>query len=204
MPNFTTQELNLIAPERKPASLRPVYYDATQKVLSTISEDFEAFLILQGSESKQKALAWITDAIGLDTKREDQNNILGRFIGLRAEDAAKRTSEISQVMEKYDAFKTDFLTDGTDSSRFADIAEVNIFLQSVQRPLGDIATRRERAVHETNMATLQQAKLDQSKVSKDTLRELESWQTVMSAYKGQSGKQTTQTGSTPLGGLRPT
>ncbi len=204
MPNFTTEELNIIAPQRKPASLRPVYYDATQKVLSTISEDFEAFLILKGSESKQKALSWITDAIKLDTKREDQNVILDQYIGLRSQDAALRTSEISAVMEKYDAFKSDFLTDGTDSSRFADISEVNIFLQSVQRPLGDIATRRERAVHETNMSALQLAKLNQSKVSKDTLRELESWQTVMSAYKGQSGKQPSQTGLSPLGGFRPT
>lgn len=204
MANFTTEELNIIVPQRRSPGLRPLYYDSTQKVLTSISSDFEGFLILQTSESKQKALAWITEATGLDVNRSDQNTILEEYIAIRNADAELRVQEISEVMTKFDDFKTDFLTDGTDSSRFADIAEVNIFLTSVQRPLGDIAVRREKAIHERNMATLQSSKLQASKITTDTMRELSSWQTVMSAYKGQTSKAPTQTGSTPLGGLKPT
>jgi hypothetical protein len=200
---FTNDELITISSQRRPAGLKPLYYDSVQKSLTTISDDFEGFLILQASESKQKALAWITDATKLDTKRADQNVILEEYIAIRNTDAAVRVSEISKVMTTFDNFKSDFLTDGSDTSRFADISEVNIFLQSVQQPLGDIATRRERAIHEQNMAKVQGSKLALSKVTSDTIRELESWQTIMSAYKGQaSGAK--QNGSTPLGGLTPT
>jgi hypothetical protein len=61
-------------------------------------------------------------------------------------------------------------------------------LCSITKPVDVINIQRDQAFHEQNVTTALQNLLEANKSNTDTQKEISSWQSVISAYKGQTAK----------------
>jgi hypothetical protein len=186
VPLFTTQEQELINQQSLKPSGRPYYYSSAKKNPVQITEDFEGFLILQSTDQKQKTLNWLRTALSLEEDHKDRDVLLSRYMDTRKEDADARLAELDKRTQDFIDFKTHFLTDGGDSSRLASIEEVNLLAKSLQRPLDKMVVQQEAAFHEGVLAKLLKIKLTNEQSTDETKKEMDSWQVVLSAYRGQT------------------
>lgn len=168
--------------------LKPSYYYVPNRTFIQISEDMEGYLILQDQEEKQKILSWIKNLSSIETENQDRDTLLETFLGIRLQDTEDRIAELDTVLNQYAEMQTDLITDGDDSSRFATIMDLNLMLRSISSSVDMIMIQRDQAFHEKNLITALSDILAANKSDDDTQKELSSWQTVVSSYKGQSGK----------------
>lgn len=180
--------------------LKPSYYYVPNRTFIQISEDMEGYLILQDQEEKQKILSWIKNLSSIETENQDRDTLLETFLGIRLQDTEDRIAELDTVLNQYAEMQTDLITDGDDSSRFATIMDLNLMLRSISSSVDMIMIQRDQAFHEKNLITALSDILAANKSDDDTQKELSSWQTVVSSYKGQSGKSASKkTGISKLG-----
>jgi hypothetical protein len=107
---------------------------------------------------------------------------------IRQQDALDRITELDEVLNQYADMQAELITDGDDSSRYATIGDLNIMLRSITKPVDVINIQRDQAFHEQNVTTALQNLLEANKSNTDTQKEISSWQSVISAYKGQTAK----------------
>jgi hypothetical protein len=69
-------QAKLIATKRLSASQRPKYYNAEKGKKVTISEDFEAYLIIQGRARNKEALDWLNQASEFAVADSDRDALL--------------------------------------------------------------------------------------------------------------------------------
>ena len=184
MPLFSAAELDIIAKEKKKPEDRPSYYSASDKTFIQISESFEGYLILQPIDQKQKILSWVQKASKEKDKNIDRDALLQKFLNNRKNDAKTRVVELDKKLEDFNSFKSDLVDDGSGNSRYTNILEISLLSQSLQKPVDELMMMREQAAHEVNMVSFLTNRLIPD--NSDTKRELQSWQTVLAAYKGQS------------------
>ena len=185
MTTFSTIEIGKIKSQARPSAALPSYYSSKQRLTTKITTDFEGFLILQQADIKQKTLAWIKTANSLEEKNKARDDLLAVYLDIRLTDANDRIKELDERTNEFNSFREKFITNGSDPSRFATIEEVPLIVGSLQRPIDKIILQREQAFHETNLVALLKSRLDGEKTTADTVKELNSWQTVVSSYKGQ-------------------
>lgn len=198
--NWSTSELEAIKKQTLKDS-KPSYYSLTNKNYIQISEDFEGYLILQGGDQKQKVLTWMSDVSKINNDTKDQNAILNRFLEIRYQDTSDRITELDEKLNKYSEMQTELITDGTDPSRYGSIIEINLMVKCISKSIDNINLQREQAFHEQNMVTAVQNAIQNEQVSDDTTKELTSWQTIMSTYKGQTSKSGSKVSKPSMGGL---
>ena len=198
MPSFTTKEIDLINAQRKTTAKLPTYYsaevaqtvpDASKEELAkqTISRDFEAYLILQTTEQKQDALSWIQSVTNITQDNKDRDDLLDRYFTLRDDDTIARITEIDEKLKEFETFRNGLFEVGDNGTQFADVVEVSLMARALQRPLDEMSIVRENAFHEQNIVALLKVRFEDRKNTTDTQLELESWQSVISAYSGQEG-----------------
>jgi len=197
---WTTSELELIKKQTL-NDLRPSYYSITNRNLIQISSDFEGYLILQGADDKKKLLTWMSDVSKINVENKEQNEILTTFLGIRGQDADDRITELDIKLNKYADMQADLITDGNDPSRYGSIVELSLMIRAISKSLDSIAIQREQAFHEKNMVVLLSKIADNEKVDENTQKELTSWQTVASTYKGQTDKKKSSAGKSASGGV---
>jgi hypothetical protein len=185
--NFTPEELEIIGRQAKPTTMLPTYYSSQSKSSIPVGRDFEGFLILQNIDQKQQVLTWLREVNSISEENTDRDELLIRYIGLRSADADTRIAEIDEQMKGFTDFKSNLFSNVEDPAKFAGLVELNVMLQSLQKPVSEMASQRDLAFHEKNMAALTLTRLQRSKNDEDTQRELRSWQTVITAYPGQVG-----------------
>lgn len=184
---WSTEELEKIK-NQSLGDLRPSYYYLPNKTMMQISEDMEGYLILQDQEQKQKLLSWIKNVTKIETENKDRDTLLATYLDIRVEDTQARMDEMDEMLNNYAEMQAELITDGEDSSRFATIMDLNLMVRSISRPVEMITMQRDQAFHEQNVTNSLINLLEANKSDKDTERELSSWQTVISSYKGQKGK----------------
>jgi len=189
---FSTEEKQrIIAQSKVPISKRPSYFSRLAQREEQITEGFEQFLILQNQTQKQKSLDWINQALDIEVDNTDRDALLQTYMDLRTTDASERVTELDEKLQNFNTFMTSLLGDqskqGNDPSRFSQVSELNLFVQSLQRPLSKMTIQRDQAFHEGNLVTWLKARLDQEKTDENSRKELESWQTVISDYEGSPG-----------------
>lgn len=184
MANFSQEELELINQQRRDVESLPLYYSADNKRLTQISRDFESFLILQPTEQKQLTLKWVKEANSALEKNVDRDELLLRYAGLRKDDAKLRIEELDEKLNTFDDFKESFLADSEENERWSAVPEVSLLQQSLQQPIDELLLLRDNSFHEFNFAVLVENRTNSDLVNKDTQREISSWQTVVSSYKG--------------------
>jgi len=182
---FTTDELGKIEKQKKATPDLPTYYSASTQNFVAIGRDFEGFLILQSTEQKQKLLKWLGEVDKIQIENIERDELLTRYLNLRVADTEIRITELEEQLKGFDEFKTSVFTSGEDTSRFASIVELDLMLQSLQRPLSEITLQRDLAFHEQNMANLLLKRQERAKTDKSAQRELRSWQSVVTTYPGQ-------------------
>jgi len=187
MPNFSPEEKDLIDKQKKPTEQMPYYYLARRKTLIQISEDFEAYLILQTAAAKAKIQTWLKKTSDANLARADRDEILKRYLDLRKVDSQKVIESIDKKLDSFDEFKTSLLGTPEDANRYASVTELNEFTEVVQRPVDELTLLRETAYMEQNITALADKYLTEYGVSKDTQREINSWKTVFASYQGQPG-----------------
>ena len=198
--SWSTSELDLIKKQTL-GDMRPSYYSIVNKNLIQISEDFEGYLILQAAEDKQKVLTWMTDVTKINNDTKDQNELLNRFLTVRSDDADARITELDEKLNKYADMQANLITDGTDPSRYADIIEIDLMVKTISKPLDNLTIQREQAYHEQNMVTAITNAVKNEQVNDDTTKEITSWQTILSTYKGQTAKSKSKVGKPSVGGI---
>lgn len=186
MAKFTAEELKIIRQQRKSNEDLPKYYSAESKAETQISRDFESYLILQSPAQKQKILSWIKEATKIQKPRVDRDELIKRYMANRIADADARISDLTTQTTKFESLRSELIGDSTDVNRFADVIEVGIMVNSLQRPIDELLSLKERAYHDKVMATVYSIRFAATENNKDTQRELSSWQTVVSAYPGRN------------------
>ena len=182
---WSTSELDMIKKQTM-SNLRPSYYSTTNKNYIQISEDFEGFLIIQAADNKQKLLKWMSDIGGITNDVKDQNKLLTAFIAVRDADANAQIVEIDNKLNDYAEMQATLLTDGTDPARYASIIELDLMLTSISKSVDNITIQRDQAFHELCVTKTVENKLNIEAVSDEAEKEMSSWQSIVSSYKGQT------------------
>jgi hypothetical protein len=189
MPNYTDAETKLINSYKKKTDELPTYYYAVTKVDTPISRDFESYLILESKEHKQKTLSWIGNVQSITKNTVDRDALAKTYLENRRTDAVTTFNEIDASIKNFNEYKKGLFNVG-DTHNFAEVLEVSLLAQSLQRPLEEIVFARDRAFHEQIMTNIQISRIKRNAVTTDTQKELSSWQTVVNAYPGQSDSPT--------------
>jgi len=190
MPNFTTEEIGLIKEQTLPDDERPSYYSKSFQREQQISTDFESFLILQKGSQKQISMDWIDRALDIEVDNEDRDILMTRYLTTVEEDADARVEELDERLQNFNSFMESLFEDQSSMggpSRFSDISELNIFVQSLQKPLDKLTIQRDQAFHEQNLVSSLQVRLEEEQTDDNSRLELESWNQVLSIYEGQPG-----------------
>lgn len=182
---FTENEVNLIVANRKPLAEKPSFYNSQTKEEQKISDDFEAYLILQEKSEKQKILQWIRRTIDIQIDTADRDKLLETYVGNRKKDAQLRLSELDVESQKFAAFREDLAASG--DRRFDSVIELNLLTSTLQKPIDQLVIQRDSAFHELNLIAILETRLSEELSDENTKKELDSWQTVLSAYDGVAG-----------------
>jgi hypothetical protein len=202
MPNFSDAQLALIQEQMLPADELPSYFDAQTGQEVVISRDFEAYLILQTQQQKQATLTWINQALNFQEDRLDRDAILTRYLVNRNTDDVARLAEINTRLMNFDAFRAGLLLGSTGGSNvsidWSDVIEIDLLAQSLQAPLDEIVLLYDLTFNEQNMVAVLQQRMSNTSYTQAEKEELQSWQTVISDYQGQSSGSPAP--STQIGG----
>ena len=182
---FTQEETDLITKNRKPFAERPNFFNSETLEQQKISEDFEAYLILQKKEDKQKTLQWIRRTIDITIDSADRDTLLAEYLATRKSDASNRQTELDDETQRFADYREALAADG--DRRFDTVVELNILTATLQKPIDQLVIQRDAAFHEQNFITILEQNLEAEKSDENTKRELDSWQTVISAYDGVTG-----------------
>jgi len=197
---WSTSELEAIKKQTL-KDLKPSYYSLVNKNYIQITEDFEGYLILQSADDKQKILTWMADVGKINNDTKDQNELLNRFLAIRAEDADARVVELDERLNNYSDMQATLITDGKDPSRYGTIVELSLMTQAISKSIDIISLQREQAFHEQNMVAAITIAVKNEQSNADTEKELTSWQNIVSAYKGQTAKSKSKVSKPSLGGV---
>lgn len=193
--NFTVDEIGIINEHKKLDQDLPLYYTASTKQESPISREFESYLILEAKEHKQKTLSWIKDVEKIQFNKVDRDKLLDTYLTNCNDNANTKISELDAKLNNFDDFKSGLLGKEEDPLRYANVTELSLMSQSLQKPIDEMVFMRDKASHEINMVSLMKAKQKLTAYNSDTQKELQSWQSSVSAYDGQSSSYQKSTGS---------
>lgn len=197
---WTSSELESIK-QQTLGDLRPSYYSASSQSLIQISDDFEGYLILQNSDEKSSILNWISNLNSINNDVKDQNVLLQRFMSARTADATDRITELDSILNNYAKMEANLITDGNDPSRYGSIVELNLMVTDLARGLDNISIQREQAFHEQNLINAITAVINAEIITDQFQKEVDSWQSIVSTYSGQSQQPASTVGIPAVGGM---
>jgi len=155
---------------------RPTYYDAQSKGNKSISEDFEAFIILQDPITITAALTWLTTAGLLQEPRLDRDAIAFEALVADQDDTSSKALEVMAMTLAFNEWKKLFV-----AGKFSDTPEVGLMIRDMQAGAEELFVMDERLTHLAQVQLRVQERLHQS-VSSEQLQELMSWPTSLLAY----------------------
>jgi hypothetical protein len=180
---YTHEEIKIIDKNRKKTGEKPAYYNSTTDQTEVISDDFEAYLILQKAASKQKILQRLRQNIKTNTDNTDRDNLIRTLSSNLAANLDKKLAELDVETNNYDEFRTTVLN---EDRRFDGLRELTRLLGIIKKPLEETAFHRDQVFQDGNMNILIADRLEISKTDAKTKKEYDVWQKVVSAYQGQS------------------
>lgn len=172
---LTSEESSLVTSQSKKESDLPSYFNATLNKFITISRDFESFLILLDDTNRQATIQWLSDARQLQVEQTDRDDLVMSAIDFELFDAQQKYEEIAGQIQEFDNFKAKF-----QASKFAGVVEVGQLLTDLQRPIDELASRRDRAIHSATVATFLQDNYEN--VTEAQQKQIDSWNESLTAY----------------------
>lgn len=174
---LTESQQVLVNAKKLPESQRPKYFNAAFGTRVAISDDFEAFLILQGKANNKKAVDWLQQANTYALQDSDRDTLLAAFMDNEVEDAAAAAKELAPITNQFAEFRASFNVDG-----FEGVTEIGLFLNDVQRPMSEVVNLGARHRHRQQFAILSKSTIINKGLTKNQLKELNSWFDALTAY----------------------
>lgn len=171
---LTDEQKAAVQPKRKPT--RPTLYSPTGGGLVTISEDFEAWLILSSKSLKAKVIGWIKEVQKGETDDVYQN-LLKECLDVEKDSLEIQDMDLSSATSAFTEWRSDPQVEG-----FENVQEVGWLFQELQQGLAPYQELAEITHHER----LRQAVSDRYPMSEDSeatrKTRLNTWIAVLNAY----------------------
>ena len=172
---LTDSQLQIVNTKRvKP---RPQYYSAGQQRKVTITEDFEAYLILQGRERNRATLDWLKKANDYAVRDSDRDALVAYALDNEIEDAKACADELAPIIEDFAEFKKSYKLQG-----FENVTEAGQLLGDLQRPMSEILALGNRHKNRTTLANLLKTSLLQNGVTPAQQKQTNSWFSPLTSY----------------------
>jgi hypothetical protein len=155
---------------------RPSYYNAASASQVQISEDFEAFLILQDPVTLSSTLTVLTTAGLLGTLRLDRDAVAFEALLVDQQDRSDQQSEVATQTSVVNAWRDLFL-----AGKFSDTPEVGLLIRDVIAQTDETFADEDRLNHLEAVQARVQDRLSQG-ISSTQLQELLSWPTPLLTY----------------------
>lgn len=155
---------------------RPKYYSAESLQDTTISADFEAFLILQDPATIGATLSWLTTASLLGDLGLDRRALGFEALLVEQSDVSDQLAEIQTSTAAFNLWKEAFR-----AGKFSDTPEVGLIVRDLQGQAEELFSQEARVTHRQAVANREQDRLRQG-ISTAQLRELQSWPTPLLSY----------------------
>lgn len=178
---YTNDELKIIDKNKKSPEEKPRFYNSTTDQTEVVSDDFEAYLILQQQATKQQILQRLRQNIKINNDTTDRDVLLKIFSDNIVVNADKKMAELDIETQNYDTFRDSVV--GGDR-RFDSLKELNRLLTVIKKPIEELTFMRDQVFHDGNVNILISDRLEASKSDANTKKEFDVWQKVISAYQG--------------------
>jgi hypothetical protein len=155
---------------------RPSYYNAASLQDTTISQDFEAFLILQDAATIGATLAWLTTTGLLANTALTRSAVAFEALIVEQQDTADQLGEVEESTTAFNAWRAAF-----QAGKFSDTSEVGLIIRDLQAQAAELFNQEARLVHRRAVANREQDRQRQG-ISNAQLRELQSWPTPLLSY----------------------
>lgn len=176
---YTIKELEYIRKNRNDD--KPSYYNSSTDQTDVISDDFEAYLILQKVASKQKLLQRLRKNIKDNNNYADRDMLLNEMIKNVSDNSALAIAELDIETENFSEFKQSILD---EDRRFDELKELNRMISVINTSISELSFKRDQIFHDNNVCLLLSERLQISKSDSKTKKEYDVWQKVISSYKG--------------------
>lgn len=170
-------QANIVATQRKTPSQRPKYYNADLGTYVTISEDFEAYLILQGRARNKATVDWVQEATNYSIKDSDRDALIALAMDNETEDATNCYTEIQPIVDQFNTFKTYFNLYG-----FEGVGECGLLLDDLQRPMNELMALYSKHRHRIQCAIVVKQFLLDNGMTQAQSKQLKSWFDPLTAY----------------------
>jgi len=167
----------LVSTKRLKPKQRPKYFNSVIGAMTTISEDFEAFLILQGRPRNKEAVDWLQKASSYAIQDADRDSLINSAIANEAEDAKAGSAELSPIIDQFNSFRQRFNMTGFES-----VSESGQLLADLQRPMNEIITLGSRHTHRQVYAKLLSAALTNNGLTANQSKQINSWFESLTTY----------------------
>lgn len=155
---------------------RPSYYSASLLRETEISEDFEAFLILQDIATISATMTWLTTTGLLASNGLDRNALAYESVVSDQRDTSLQSDELQEKTVAFGAWRTAF-----QAGKFSDTPEVSLVINDLQVMADELFAYQERMQHRTQVLRRVEARIAQA-VDSPRLRQLQSWPTPLLTY----------------------
>jgi hypothetical protein len=142
-----------------------------------ISEDFEAFLILQGRPRNKETVNWLKNASSYSIQDADRDSLINSAIGNETEDSAAGAKEIAPIVEQFNQFRTRFNMTG-----FEGVTEAGQLLGDLQRPMNEIIILGSKQMHRQMYAKVLGTNLKNSGLTANQTKQMNSWFESLTTY----------------------
>lgn len=155
---------------------RPQYFSAERLQQTQISEDFEAFILLQDPNTISSTITWLTKAKNVAKLRLDRNSVAFEALVADVSDRKAKQSEVADLTADFNAWRAAF-----QAGKFSGTEEVGLLIRDAQATAEEIFVQEERLKH---LEAIQFRVSDRlrSDLSNAQLQELTSWPTPLLVY----------------------
>lgn len=155
---------------------RPNYYNASLLRETPISEDFEAFLILQDIATISATLTWLSASGVLASASLDRNALAFEALLSDQGDTSLQLEDLEDKTTAFEAWRAAF-----QAGKFSDTPEVSLIINDLQTMAEELFAYRDQLRHRQQVQQRIQTRLAQA-VSSPQLRQLQSWPTPLLTY----------------------
>lgn len=170
-------QARIVSTKRLEPNKRPKYFSAQVGGLIRISEEFEAFLILQGRPRNKETVDWLQKASSYAIHDADRDSLLNSAMENEMTDAKAGAKELAPIVEQFNQFRQRFNMTG-----FEGVTEAGQLLSDLQRPMNEIITLGSRHTHRQQFAGLSQARLTNNGLTANQSKQLNSWFESLTTY----------------------
>lgn len=163
--------------EAKRKATKPQYFDANLSEKVDISEDFEAFLILQGRDRNKKTVDWLKKVKEYSMADSDRDALIAQLLEKDTIDASNAYVEVQPFVRQFDEFRTQFNLTG-----FETVPECSLLLSDLQRGMGRMKSLGDRWEHRQIWNDQCLFRLKNAGFTGNALKQLNSWFSPLTAY----------------------